>query len=79
MLKQWNKAIREAQFVSDLLIVACSYLAAYLIRSSHAFDLKPLGPISDYLLPLYISIPLWTIFLYTSFHFKASEKSDFQE
>ncbi len=65
MLKQWNKAIREAQFVSDMFIIAASYLAAYLIASSSDFDIKQLKPISDYLLPLFISIPLWTIFLYT--------------
>ena len=57
MLKQWNKAIREAQFVSDMFIIAASYLAAYLITSSSDFDIKQLKPISDYLLPLYISVP----------------------
>jgi len=66
MLKEWNRAIRKFEFAGDLCLVTACYFVAYLIKSSPAFRAPPLAPVSTYLLPLYLSVPLWANFLYTS-------------
>jgi len=66
MLKEWNTAIRRFEFASDLCLVAACYFVAYFVRAASFLGLRPLPPVSTYLLPLYLSVPLWANFLYTS-------------
>jgi Undecaprenyl-phosphate glucose phosphotransferase len=67
MLKRYSEIFRTVLLVTDLSLVAGSWLAAYWIRFSTAFD-SPLGvpPLGPYLMLLAFIAPLW-LWLFRSY------------
>ncbi len=64
MLRENNKILRNVQLVSDLAITVLSFFVAGYFRSYVEEFLLPMGPLSQYLVLLYIILPLWGFLLY---------------
>jgi exopolysaccharide biosynthesis polyprenyl glycosylphosphotransferase len=76
MIKEKAEAIRKAMLFLDILVVALSFLLAFLIRQKipEAFQLgflprwefmkDPSASLNDYLVLLFLSAPIWCVSLY---------------